>query len=77
MNKYRKKLIKKIDNDINDILIEDRIFLMNMIALKIGTDDLYQEGTGTRILYKKMPDDLLKDISKFIKKAKRKTEIKF
>ncbi len=75
MDKQRKKNIKYIDNYIFDCLISDRILILNMIAQKIGTDRLFEEGTGIRILFDDLGDSLIRDIKEFIEVAKEKNAI--
>ncbi len=75
MKKERKKTIRYIDVNIVDIEIDDRIDILNMISSDIQGKYFYDENTGTRILYKHISDHLLKKISDYITKAKKKTEL--
>jgi len=75
MNKERKKLINSVHDNINDILIEDRIKILNMIQDVVDIEDLYEEGTGIRLLYSNLSDSYLKKINDFIIEAKVKTHI--
>lgn len=75
INKERKRLIKYIDYNISEILIEDRINILNIIAEIIDKRNIYEENTGTRILYKHMSDHLLKKVQRFIIEAQKKTNI--
>ena len=74
--KSRIKLIKRISTDIEDCEIEDRRHILNMIAEKTGIEDvLYPEGTGVRVKFVDLDDELLKNIDNFIVKAKEKTKL--
>ncbi len=75
MNKKRKRIIRFIDYNIFDIEIEDRIIVLNMIALILGNKELYEEGSGIRILYKHMNNVLLESIYEFIIESKKKTQL--
>lgn len=76
MNKERKKLIRSIHRYIEDIEIDDRRYLLNIIAENYK-DLLYEEGTGTRILYKVISNKVLRDMNEFIQEAKKKTKLSF
>lgn len=73
--KERRKLIRKINEDINDILIEDRIYVGNMIAMNIGKNHLYGEGLGCRVSFSKLNTSLLKQINEYIKESLKKTKL--
>ena len=75
MNKIRKRNIRFIEDNINDILIEDRVFILNMICEKLGRHELFEEGTGIRLRYSILNDDLLIKIKKYIIESKKKTQL--
>ena len=77
ISKERKKLIKSINDNINEIEIEDRRTILNMIAVVTDREHLYEEGTGIRISYKNIPQLLLEDLDEFITEAKKKTALSF
>ena len=77
MNKKRKKLIRSIEEKIEDITIDDRIIILNMICSKIGREKIFFEGTGCRLLFKIIPYYLLEEINEFINEAKKKTQLSF
>lgn len=70
-----KKLIRYISNNVDSLILEDRIFVFNKISSYIDYSDIYEEGTGIRIFYKKMSLPVLKDIAEFIKSNIHKTQI--
>ena len=74
-SKKRVKLIKRITSDIEDCEIEDRKYILNIIAEKLGTDVLYEEGTGIRLTFSVLDDEMLEKIDTYIKKAKEKTKL--
>ena len=69
----RSLLQRRINEEVFDILIEDRMVILNMIASEAGKDVIYQEGTGTRIAYSRLQTGLLNRIYDFIQEAKKKT----
>ena len=73
--KERKKLIRKITEEIANCEIEDKTHVLNIIAAKIGTEHLHEEGTGTRIMFDVIDNDLLKEIDKFVSSAIIKTKL--
>lgn len=77
MKEKRRKLIKYINDKIDDCLIEDRIEILNMIVQKSGGKNLYEENTGTRILYKHIHNILLINIKEFIDISLKKTLLNF
>ena len=91
MDKKRKKyknsrifMIKRIYYDIQNILIEDRIWVMNEISMRAPKtlnkrqgDILFFEGTGCRIRFSDISISLLIDIDNYIQEAKKKTLLSF
>lgn len=75
MNKKRKFLIRNIISDIGDCLVEDRIKILNLIALRVGSDNIYEEGTGCRVMFKLMSNDFLVEINRYIIEMKKATYI--
>ncbi len=75
MNRQRKKLLRQISEKVNDIEIEDKRYILNIIAFKYGMDILYEEGQGLRILFDELDCVLLKEIWKLIEKGLKKTTI--
>ena len=75
MKKERKKLIKYITYKIDDCIIQDRVMILNMIVEKCGIDNIYEENTGVRILYKHISDHLLVNIKEFIEESIKKTAL--
>ena len=75
MNKKRKKLIRKITNNIQKVLIEDKIIILNRIAMRVGSDNVYEEGLGCRIMFDLINDVLLEEIDKLIYGYSNKTDI--
>ena len=75
MDKKRKLTIRFIEEKIDDCLREDRVFILNIIAEKIGTSFIFQENLGTRIAYNKISDNLLLDIKNHMIEVVKKTKI--
>jgi len=75
LSKERVKLMKNISVNIEDCEIEDRKHILSMIVEKIGSDQLFQEGTGTRLVFSILDDEMLKKIDEFIDQAKEKTKL--
>ena len=73
--KERKLLIKNIDNNIGKCLIEDKITIFNKISTQIGIENIFQEGLGIRILYRKMNMYLLEEINDLVEDMKKKTKL--
>lgn len=76
MEKSRKMLVRYIDRNIDDILHQDRCRILNIIAQNCGCDIIYEEGTGVRIRYSDMDEELLKIIKHRIIEGKKKTVLK-
>ncbi len=77
MNKKRKLLIKNINNHIGNVMIADKIILLNMIAMKVGSDHIYEEGTGVRIMYNLISTSLLVELDDLVQEMKKATAIDF
>jgi len=77
MKKKRVRLVKYVNENIENCTINSKIQILNMITQKIGVDNIYEEGTGIRILYSKIPGYLLQEIVDFVKEAIKETELKF
>lgn len=75
MKKKRICLIRYIAINIDNCTIQSRVDILNMTAGKIGDDSIHYENTGTRILYKKIPDYFLQRIADFIKEAIKETAL--
>ena len=73
--KERKRKIRRITENISNCEIEDKTHVLNIIAAKLGTDCLHEEGTGTRILFDIIDNDLLDEIDKFVNLAIVKTKL--
>lgn len=77
MNKEKKKLIKYINNKVNNLIIEDKKYLFNTLAPYINIENVYEEAEGIRMMYKHIELYHLQDIAEYIKKNIYKTEIDF
>ena len=75
MNKKRKLLIKNINNNIGNVLIADKIILLNIISQRVGSIHFYEEGTGVRIRYSRMSNALLTELDELITEMMKKTYI--
>ena len=75
MDRERKLLIKRINNNIGKCLIEDRITILNRIAPNIKKKDIFQEGCGIRVFYKRLDFRLLEEIYEMVNDFKTKTEL--
>ena len=75
MDKSRKKLIRYVDRNIDEIDITERRRILNIIAENCGCDILYEENTGVRLRYSDLDDELLKTIKKRIIRGKKKTAL--
>ena len=71
----RKKKIRFIEDHIGDCLIEDRAVILNIIVQRIGNKSLYEENTGIRILYKKIPLYIIEEIHEYIFNSMKKNKI--
>jgi hypothetical protein len=70
----RKKLIINIHKNITNCMVEDKkIILCMIVSSGVSTNKLYEEGTGTRVLYKVLSDSLLEELDAFILNANKKT----
>lgn len=77
VKKKRKKLIKYIHNHVGDLTLEDRKQALNLLAPYIDMTDIYEEGTGIRVMYKHIVLYQLQDIAEYIKLNRFKTQLKF
>lgn len=75
MSKKRKKLIRKINMEISNCTIEDKIHIFNVIGKKINKSDLHEEGLGVRIMFSLIDDILLSKINDLIIDAIEKTKL--
>jgi hypothetical protein len=76
ISEKRKKLILSIEKNVSQCLLEDRQLILSIIVSRgVKTNQLYGEGTGTRIFYKVLSDDLLEEINNFILESTKKTYI--
>lgn len=73
----RKKLIRNIHENIDDVILDDRKIILNMILFRIGSSFFYEEGLGTRLKYNKLSNSLLQDIDIELLKMKEKTKLNF
>ena len=68
----KKKMIRYIDDNIQDVDMDTRRYILNIIASSIGpsavNDVIYEEGTVCRILYSNINDITLDEIMEAIKK---------
>ncbi len=77
LNKQRKKLIRNIIADIGNVTIPSKIKILNLIALRVGSDNVYEEGTGSRVFFKLMTTNLLIEIDELVQEMKKATAIDF
>ena len=77
LNKKRKFLIRNIIADIGNVTIPDKVKILNLLALRVGGDNIYQEGLGSRIMFKLMNTDLLVEIDELVQEMKKATAIDF
>ena len=75
MSKKRKKLIRKINMEISNCTIEDKIHIFNVMGKKINEKDLHEEGTGVRVMFSIIDDLLLSKINDLITDAIKKTKL--
>ena len=76
ISREKKKLIRYIDYNINEIEIKDRIAILNMLCSS-GTpiEDMYEEGTGIRISYINIANHQLEKMKEQIIEGKKKTHL--
>ncbi len=73
MSKKRKKIIKYMDENINEIEISDKKIIAQMV---ISSDiRLYGEGTGVRFWFKDLEYSLLLSIYHATQHFRKKTQI--
>lgn len=77
LNKKRKFLIRNIIANIGNCLIEDKVKILNLIALRVGSDNVFEEGTGSRVFFKLMNTNLLVEIDELVQEMKKATAIDF
>ena len=79
LNKIRKKKINKIEDLLNHSSIDDRRHIFNLIAQNFGPkfNGFYEEGTGIRILYDNMSNNLLDEIIENLEINNDKYKLKF
>lgn len=77
ISKKRKRLIKYINEKINDIEIDNKIDILNIIAQQCGQGVIFEEGTGCRIMFDQLDDALLELIKKEMDNGLKKTLINF
>ena len=75
MNDNRIKKIKSIDINIENCELEDRKKIFDIINSKVSKENIHEEGTGIRILYKFINYELLCEIDKFINFAMKKNSL--
>ncbi len=75
MSKKRKFLIRSIISNIGNCLIADRIIIMNTLSLRVGSDNIFEEGTGCRIFFKLISTSLLIEIDELVQEMKKATAI--
>lgn len=70
--KKRKRNIKYVDLNIDELTIEDRAKVLNMIVIEGQNQIFYEENTGCRCRYSEIRDDILEMVVDFVKIAKQK-----
>ena len=67
--------IKNIDINIENCTLEDRKKIFDIINSKLLKDNIHEEGTGIRIMYKFINYELLCELDKFIISAMKKNSL--
>ena len=67
--------IKNIDINIENCTLEDRKKIFDIINSKLLKDNIHEEGTGIRIMYKFLNYELLCEIDNFINFAIKKNKL--
>ena len=67
--------IKNIDINIENCILEDRKKVFDIINSKVSRENIHEEGTGVRIMYKFLNYELLCEIDNFITTAIKKNNL--
>ena len=75
MNDERIRKIKNIDMNLENCGLEDRKKIFDIINYKVSKENIHEEGTGIRIMYKFISYELLCEIDNFINLAIKKNSL--